>query len=65
MRMRWVRHVAYIGEKRNVYRRLVGKPVGNRPLGRPKRRREDGKEIGWKAWTGLIWLSVRTSGGLL
>jgi hypothetical protein len=29
------------GEKRNVYRRLVGKPEGKRPLGRPRRRWED------------------------
>jgi hypothetical protein len=41
-----------MGEGRNVYRVLVGKPEGKRPLGRPKRRWEDGikgnlKEIGW------------------
>jgi hypothetical protein len=35
--MRWVGHVARIGEKRNVYRLLVGKPEGERPLGRPRR----------------------------
>jgi hypothetical protein len=35
-RMRWVGHVAGMGEKRNVYRLLVGKPEGKRPLGRPK-----------------------------
>jgi hypothetical protein len=37
-RMRWAGHVARIGEKRNVYRLLVGKPEGRRPLGRPRRR---------------------------
>jgi hypothetical protein len=37
-RMRWVGHVARMGEKRNVYRLLVGKPEGKRPLGRPRRR---------------------------
>jgi hypothetical protein len=37
-RMRWAGHVAGMGEKRNVYRLLVGKPEGKRPLGRPKRR---------------------------
>jgi hypothetical protein len=37
-RMRWVRHVARMREKRNVYRLLVGKPEGKRPLGRPRRR---------------------------
>jgi hypothetical protein len=36
--MRWAGHVALIGEKRNVYRLLVGKPEGKRPLGRPRRR---------------------------
>jgi hypothetical protein len=33
--MRWMGHVAYMGEKRGVYRVLVGKPEGNRPLGDP------------------------------
>jgi hypothetical protein len=37
-RMRWVGHVARMGEKRNVYRLFVGKPEGKRPLGRPRRR---------------------------
>jgi hypothetical protein len=37
-RMRWVGHVVRMGEKRNVYRLLVGKPEGKRPLGRPRRR---------------------------
>jgi hypothetical protein len=38
MGMRWAGHVARMGEKRNVYRLLVGKPQGKRPLGRPRRR---------------------------
>jgi hypothetical protein len=37
-RMRWAGHVARMGEKKNVYRLLVGKPEGKRPLGRPRRR---------------------------
>jgi hypothetical protein len=37
-RMRWVGHVARMGEKWNVYRLLVGKPAGKTPLGRPRRR---------------------------
>jgi hypothetical protein len=37
-KMRWAGHVARMGEKRNVYRLLVGKPEGKRPLGRPKPR---------------------------
>jgi hypothetical protein len=37
-RMRWAGHVARMGERRGVYRVLVGKPEGERALGRPKRR---------------------------
>jgi len=44
-RMRWVRHVARMGERRGVYRVLVGKPEGKRPLGRPRRRWEDGIKV--------------------
>jgi hypothetical protein len=40
-RMRWVGHVARMGEGRGVYRVLVGRPEGRRPLGRPRRRWED------------------------
>ena len=40
-RMRWARYVARMGERRGVYRVLVGKPEGKRPLGRPRRRWED------------------------
>jgi hypothetical protein len=50
--MIWAGHVAPTGEKRNVYRILVGKPEGRRPLGRPRHRWEDNikmdlREIGW------------------
>jgi hypothetical protein len=44
-RMRCVRHVARMGEKRNVYRLLVGKPEGKRPLGRPRHRWMDNIKI--------------------
>jgi len=37
-RMRWAGHVARMGEETVVYRVLVGKPEGKRPLGRPRRR---------------------------
>ena len=40
-RMRWAGHVTRMGEGRGVYRVLVGKPKGKRPLGRPRHRRED------------------------
>jgi hypothetical protein len=51
-RMRWAGHVARMGEGRNLYRVLVGKPEGKRSLERPRRRSEDGirmdlREIGW------------------
>jgi hypothetical protein len=40
-RMRWAEHVACMGEGRGVYRVLVEKPEGRRPLGRPRHRWED------------------------
>jgi hypothetical protein len=39
-RKRWAGHVALMGEGRSVYRVLVGRPEGKRPLGRPRRRWE-------------------------
>ena len=36
--MRWVEHLARMGERRGVYRVLVGRPEGKRPLGRPRHR---------------------------
>jgi len=49
--MRWAGHVTRMGEERRVYRVLVGKPEGKRPLGRPRRRwvdniRTDLQEVG-------------------
>jgi len=59
-RMRWAGHVARMGEERGVYRVLVGKPEGKRPLGRPTRRwvdniRTDLQEVGcgYMDWIGL------------
>ena len=64
-RMRWAGFVARMGERRSAYRVSVGKPEGKRPLGRPRVRWEDNikmdfKEVGWGAWTRLIWLSTGT-----
>ena len=39
--MKGVGHVARMGEERDVFRVLVGKPEGKRPLGRPRHRWED------------------------
>jgi len=59
-RMRWAGQVARMGEERWVYRVLVGKPEGRRPLGRPRRRwvdniRMDLQELGcgYVEWIGL------------
>jgi hypothetical protein len=56
-RTRWAGHVAHMGEGRNLYRVLVGKPKGKRTLERPRRRWEDGikmdlREIGWGCGVG-------------
>jgi hypothetical protein len=69
-RMRLTEHVARMGEKRNAYRILVGKPEKKIPLGRPRSKwvdniKMDLKEIGWEVWTGSIWLRIGTSVGLL
>jgi len=58
------------GERRGVYRVLVGKPEGKRPLGRPRRRREvnikmDLHEIGCGVWTGSSRFTIGTGGGYL
>jgi hypothetical protein len=70
-RMRWAGHVAGMGEGRNVYRVLVGKPEEKRPLERPRRRWEDGIKmdlgrIAWGGgWCGFTWLRVGIVAGLL
>ena len=58
--MRWAGHVVRMGEERAVYRVLVGKPEGKRPLGRPRRRwgdniRMDLQDVGcgYMDWIGL------------
>jgi hypothetical protein len=47
-------------DMRNVYKILVGKPEGKRPLGRHRRR-----EMEWSVFTGLIWIRIVTDGWLL
>jgi hypothetical protein len=61
-----------MGETKNAYRILVGKPEGKIPLGRPRRRWVDNikidlRKIGWdgNVWTGANWLRIGTSGELL
>jgi hypothetical protein len=60
--MRWAGHVIglRVGEVRNAYKILVGKPEAKRPLGRSRRRLEDNikmylKEIGWE---GVGWIDL-------
>jgi hypothetical protein len=60
----------HIEERSNAYKVLVGKPEGNRPLGRPRHRWEENikldlEEVGWGAWTGLIWFRRGTGDGQL
>jgi hypothetical protein len=53
-RMRWAGHVARLGEERGVYRVLVGKPEGKRPLGRSRLR--------WKANIRMVLQKVGCGG---
>ena len=69
-RMRWVGHVARVGERRGAYRVLVGNPEVNTPFRRPRRRWED--NLRWifrkwdvGIWTGSSWLRIGTGGGHL
>jgi hypothetical protein len=59
-RMRWAGHVARMGEKRNAYRLLVGKPEGKRPLGRPSRRWVDNirMDLGKVGWGDVDWIGL-------
>jgi hypothetical protein len=59
-RMRWAGHVAGIGEGRNVYRVLVGKPEGNKLLARPRRRWENGirMDLRQTGWERVEWIQV-------
>jgi hypothetical protein len=66
--MRWVGHVACMGEGRGAYRILVGRPEGRRPLGRPRCRWDIKMElhaVERGAWTGLIWIRIGTGAALL
>jgi hypothetical protein len=59
-----------MGDRRGVYRVLVGKPEGKRPLGRPRRRwgdniKIDFEEVECGLWTGSNWLRIGTFGGHL
>jgi hypothetical protein len=59
-RMRWAGHVAPMGEKRNTYRILVGKPEGKRQIGRPRHRWEDNIEMDLIeiGWSDVGWIDL-------
>jgi hypothetical protein len=59
--IRWAEHVARMGAERKVYKVSGRKSEGKRPLGRPRRRWDDGirKDLGkngWGMWSGFNWL---------
>jgi hypothetical protein len=59
-RMRWAGHVERMGERRNAYRILVGKPEGNRPLWRPKCTWVDNIKINLRerGWGDIDWIDL-------
>ena len=68
--MRWAGHVARMGERRGVYRVLIGKPEGKSPLVRPRCRWLDNmkmnlQEVGCGVWNGSSWHRIGTGGGHL
>jgi len=53
-----------------AYRILVVRPEGKRPLGKPKRTREDNikivlQQLGWEEWSGFIWIRIGAEDGLM
>jgi len=58
--MRWAGHVARMGERRNVFRVLVGIPEGKRPYGKPRRRREFNVKVGLQevGCGGIEWIEL-------
>jgi len=69
-RLRWAGYVARIGERRGVYRVLMRKLEGKRPLTRTRRRWEDNmkmdlQEVGCGVWSGSSWLRIGMVGGHL
>jgi hypothetical protein len=68
-RMRWAENVVGIEKRRGLYRVLMGKPEGKRPLGRPRHRWEKNIKMGlsgsgmWVLWTESSWLRIGTGVG--
>jgi hypothetical protein len=59
-KMRWAGHVACVGERRGVYRVLVGKSLGKRPLERPRCRWEGNNKMDLQGvdWGGMDWIDL-------
>jgi hypothetical protein len=59
-RTRWAGHAALMGEKRNAYKILVGKPEGKTPLGRPRRRWVDNIKMDLRKieWNVMEWIDL-------
>jgi hypothetical protein len=63
--MRWAEHVVRLGEERDLYKVLVGKPEGKRPLGRPRRKWEDNIRMDLQAvgCGGIDWIGLTQDRG--
>jgi hypothetical protein len=59
-KLRWTGHEARIGQKRNAYRILMGRPERKRPLGRPSRTLEDNIKIDLRdiGWGDMDWIDL-------
>jgi hypothetical protein len=59
-RMKWPEYVARMGKKRIAFRILVGKPEGNRPLGRPRRTWMDNLKMYLREieWDDMAWIDM-------
>jgi len=65
-RIKWVGNVARMGDRRGIYRVLVGKTEGKRALGRPRRRWENNIKMDLKeVRCNMVWLKIGADGGLL
>jgi 3-oxoacyl-ACP reductase-like protein len=58
--MKWVGHLARVGERRSAYRVLVGKPEGKRPLGSPRHKWEDNIKVDLQevGCVGVHWIDL-------
>ena len=62
--MSWAGHIVHMGEGRGMYRVLVGKLEGRRPLGRPRRRWDDNMEMDLQevGCGGMDWIELAQDG---